>query len=168
MKAIIKKIKNKGGKEILELFRNKWMDNPIIFEFEESEKVNEEDKEAFAKILFDWKKNKKRTTGIVVNGLEMILYYHSWRPNTYNYLMTLGCYAFYREYDWMNRFAHPRGCYFSHLNNNEQRLNSSRIVLEDFSQSRRDMSEITGYYLFMNNDFNPFEEWLDEEGSKVF
>ena len=52
---------NKSGKEILKVFRNKWMDNPIVFEFEESETVNEEDKEAFAKILFDWKKNNKRT-----------------------------------------------------------------------------------------------------------
>ena len=160
-------ISNKSGKEILELFRNTWMDNPIVFEFEESVAIKEEDKEEFAKILFDWKKSKKETTGIVVNGLEMILYYHCRRPHANNYLMTLGCYAFFSEYDCMNRFAHPRGITFSHLNNNEERLNSSIRVLKDFSKSRKDMSEITGYYLFMNNDFNPFEQWLDEEGSKV-
>ena len=81
--------------------------------------------------------------------------------------MTLGSYAFWSEYDCMSRFAHPRGISFYYLNNNEQRLNSSRIVLETFSQRRREMSEITGFYLFMNNDFDPFEKWLDEEGSKV-
>ena len=158
---------NKSGKEILKVFRNKWMDNPIVFEFEESETVNEEDKEAFAKILFDWKKNNKRTKGIVVNGLEMIFYHDARSQHRNNFLMTLGSYAFWSEYDCMSRFAHPRGISFYYLNNNEQRLNSSRIVLETFSQRRREMSEITGFYLFMNNDFDPFEKWLDEEGSKV-
>ena len=131
-------INNKSDKEILELFRNKWMDNPIVFEFEESKTVNEEDKEAFAKILFDWNKNKKRTTGIVVNGLEMILYYHPLRQNANNYLMTLGSYAYHS----MNRFAHPNpiGMHFFHLNNNEQRLHSSGRVLENFSLQRRNQS----------------------------